>query len=95
MMSQYGIYLPLPIVAALLALAYGITIHHAWISAILTFGLVILGGWLYGPMGQIIAVIVSALVIYVLFGLPEQRRQAHEEAVREREAVHLPNEEDL
>ena len=95
MMSRYGIYLPLPIVAALLALIYGAGIGHAWASGILTFALVMLGGYLYGAVGQIIAVVVSALVIFLLFTLPAHRKQAHEEAKRERDFARLPNEEDL
>ena len=95
MISRYGIYLPIPVVAALLALVYGISIHHAWISAILTFVLVMIGGWIYGPLGQVIGVIISALIIFFAFTMPEQKRQAHEETLREREAAQLPNEEDL
>lgn len=93
-MIRYGIYLPLPIVAALLAFMYGLSVRHAWLSAVLTFGLVMLGGWLYGAIGQIIAVVISALIIFFAFTLPEQKRQAHEAAKREREASQLPNEED-
>ena len=95
MISRYGVFLPLPIVAALLAFAYGLSIHHAWISAILTFALVMLGGWLSGPFGQVGGVVVSALIIFIAFKVPEHKRQAHEEARREREVTQLPNEEDL
>ena len=95
MISRYGIYLPIPVVAALLALVYGISIHHAWVSAILTFALVMIGGWIYGPLGQVVGVIISALIIFLAFALPEHRRQAHEDAKRAREAAQLPNEEDF
>ena len=95
MLSKYGLYLPLPIVAALLAFIYGQTIRHAWLSMIITFCLVMLGGLLWGAYGQVAAVIVSALIIFFAFTLPEQRRQAAEEAKRDREAEHLPNEEDM
>ena len=94
MISRYGIYLPIPVVAALLALVYGISIHHAWISGILTFALVMIGGWLAGPIGQVVGLILSALIIFVAFTMPEHKRQAHEEARRAREAAQLPNEED-
>ena len=94
MISRYGIYLPIPVVAALIALVYGISIHHAWISGILTFALVLIGGWIGGPIGQVVGVIISALIIFLAFALPEHRRQAHEEARREREVMQLPNEED-
>ena len=95
MISRYGIYLPLPAVAALLAFVYGLSIRHAWISAILTFGLVMFGGWKFGAVGQISAVIVSAVVIFLVFSRPEHRRRADEDAKRAREAEQLPNEEDL
>ena len=95
MISRYGIYLPIPVVAALLALVYGIIIHHAWLSGILTFALVMIGGWVGGPVGQVVGVIVSALIIFFAFSLPEHKRQAHEAARREREVTQLPNEEDL
>ena len=54
-----------------------------------------LGGLLYAGIGQIIGVVLSALIIFVFFTLPEQKRAAQEQAVREKEAVHLPNEEDV
>ncbi len=95
MISRYGLYLPLPIVATLLALAYGANVHHPWLSAVITLALTMLGGWIAGAIGQIIGVIVSALVIFAAFTLPEQRRMAHEEEKREREARQLPNEEDM
>ena len=95
MISRYGIYLPIPVVAALLAFVYGASIHHAWISAVLTFALVMLGGWVYGPIGQVVGVVISALIVFFAFTLPEQRHQAHEETKREREAAQLPNEEDM
>ena len=94
-MGRYGIYLPMPVVATLLAFVYGVSIHRGWISAIITFCLVMLGGWLYAAVGQIIGVIVSALIIFLVFWMPEHRRQAHEDLRREREAAQLPNEEDL
>ena len=93
-MSSYVLYLPMPIIATLLAFIYGLSIHRAWVSALLTCVLVVLGGWLYAAIGQIIGVIVSALLIFLIFTLPEQRRRAHEDWRREHEAVHLPNEED-
>ena len=94
MLSHYGLQLPLPIVAALLAFVYGASMRRGWICAILTFALTMLGGWIYAAIGQIVGVVVSALVIFFAFSLPEQRRQAHEDAKREREARQLPNEED-
>ena len=95
MISQYGIYLPIPIVAALLALVYGISIRHGLVSAVLTFALVMIGGWVYGPIGQLTGVAVSALIIFLAFTMPEHKRQAHEQYRREREITHLPNEEDI
>ena len=95
MINRYGLYLPLPIVAALLAFVYGLSIRHAWISAILTFCIVLLGGWLYGAIGQIVCVAISALLIFFIFVLPEHRRQAHEEYRREQDMRNLPNEEDM
>ena len=95
MISRYGIYLPIPVVAALVALVYGLSIHRGLISALLTFALVMIGGWIYGAIGQLIGVIVSALVIFFAFALPEHRHQAQESAKREREITRLRNEEDM
>ena len=95
MISHYGIYLPIPVVAALLALVYGISIHRGLLSAIITFVLVMLGGWIYGPIGQLISVAVSALLIFFVFALPEHKRQAREEYRRAREIDQMRNEEDL
>lgn len=95
MIRRYGLYLPLPIVAALVAFVYGMSVHHAWLSAILTFGLTMLGGWAFGAYGQVGGVIVSALIIFFAFTLPEQRRQSREEAMRDREVERLRNEEDI
>ena len=94
-MSRYGVYLPIPIIAVLLAYFYGRSVHRGWLSAILTFCLVMLGGWLHSAPGQIVGVILSALIIFLAFALPEHKRQAHEELRREREAERLPNEEDV
>ena len=95
MISRYGIFVPLPIVATILAFANGVSIHHPWVSAIVTVALVVIGGWLFGPFGQVGGVVVSALIIFIAFKRPEHRRQAHEAARREREVTQLPNEEDL
>ena len=95
MISRYGIWLPIPVVAALLAFVYGVSIRHAWVSGILTFVFVMIGGWLGGPVGQVVGVVVSALIVFFVFTLPEHRRQANEANQRAREAAQLPNEEDL
>ena len=94
-MSSFGNYLPIPIVATLLALIYGLSIHRAWISALLTLCLVVLGGCICGLLGQFIGVILSALVIFIAFTRPEEKRKAHEAARRAHEVKHLPNEEDI
>lgn len=94
MISRYGGSLPLPLVAMLVAFIYGWIVHRALPSAIITLCLTLIGGRIYGPIGQIIGVVVSALIIFFAFTLPEQRRQAHEAARRDREAAQLPNEED-
>ena len=94
MLSRYGLYLPLPIVAALLAFIYGQSIRHAWLSMILTFCLAMLGGLIWGAVGQIVGVALSAVIIFFAFALPEQRRQANEEDRRAKDAEQLPNEED-
>lgn len=89
-----AICIPVSIVAALLAFVYGRSVRHAWLPAIITFALTMLGGLLFKGVGQIAAVVLSALVIFIFFTLPEQKRLAQEEAARAREAEHLPNEED-
>lgn len=87
--------IPVSIVAALLAFFYGKSIRRAWLSAIITFVCVMVGGLLYKGVGQIIGVVVSALIIFVCFTLPEQKRIAQEQATRLKEVEHLPNEEDI
>lgn len=89
-----GIYLPVPIVAALVAYFYGRSIHSAWLPAVITFVCVLLGGVLYAGVGQIVGVVVSALIIFFAFTHPAQRRAAEEAAAREKDAATLPNEED-
>ena len=61
-----GIYLPVPVVAAVLAYFYGRTIHNAWLPAVITFVLVLVGGLLFQGVGQIAGVVVSALLIFLL-----------------------------
>ena len=79
--------LPVLIVATVLAFVYGVTnsMGHAFIQALITFACVLVGGLLYQGVGQIVAVIVSALIIFVFFTMPAHRRKAQEEADRERE----------
>ena len=79
--------LPVLIVATILAFIYGVTssLSHACLQALITFVCVLVGGLLYKGVGQIVAVVVSALLIFVFFTLPAQRRKAREEADRERE----------
>ena len=89
-----GIYLPVPVVAAVLAYFYGRTIHSAWLPAVITFVLVLVGGLLFQGVGHIAGVVVSALLIFLLFTHPAQKRAAEEAAAREKDASTLPNEED-
>ena len=90
-----GIYLPVPVVAAILAFFYGRTIRNAWLPAIITFVCVLVGGLLFQGVGQIAGVVVSALIIFLLFTHPAQKRAAAEAAKREKDANTLPNEEDM
>ena len=94
-MAHMAICIPVAVVAALLAFFYGKSVRHAWLPALITFVCAMLGGLLYAGVGQIIGVVLSALIIFICFTLPEQRRAAQEQAIREREAAHLPNEEDV
>ena len=89
-----GIYLPVPVVAAVLAYFYGRTIHSAWLPAIITFVLVLVGGLLFQGVGQIVGVVISALIIFLLFTHPAQRRAAAEAEARDKVASTLPNVED-
>ena len=89
-----AICLPVSLVAAVLAYFYGKSVHHAWLPALITFACVMLGGLLFEGVGQIAGVVLSALIIFIFFTLPEQKRIAQEEANKAREACHLPNEED-
>lgn len=93
-MIYMTICLPVAIVAALLAFFYGKSVRHEWLSALITFACALIGGIVYSGVGQIIGVVISAVIIFLFFTLPEQRRAAQEQAIREREAAHLPNEED-
>ena len=90
-----GILLPVPIVAAALAFIYGRTIHHAWLPALITFCCVLLGGLLWDGIGEIVGVVVSALIVFLACTLPAQRRAVQEEAEREKDASQMPNEEDM
>ena len=90
-----GIYLPVSVVAAVLAFFYGRTIRHAWLPAIITFCCVLLGGILYAGIGQIVGVVLSALIIFLAFTRPAQRHAVQEESEREKDASQLPNEEDI
>ena len=78
---------PVLIVATILAFVYGVTTSmlHGCVSAAITFACVLAGGLLYQGVGQIIAIIVSALIIFFAFTLPAHRRKAQEEAARERD----------
>ena len=89
-----GIYLPVPVVEAVLAYFYGRTIHSAWLPAAITFVLVLMGGLFFQGVGQIVGVVVSALLIFLLFTHPAQRRAAAEAEARDKDASTLPNEED-
>ena len=77
--------LPVLIVATVLAFVYGasLSIRHAVIEAVITFACVLAGGLLYKGVGQIVAVVISALIIFLAFTLPAHRRKAMEEADRE------------
>jgi len=80
--------LPVLVVATILAFVYGLATAnagHAVIQALITFVCVLVGGLLYKGVGQIAAIIVSALIIFFAFTLPAHRRKAAEEADRERE----------
>lgn len=80
--------LPVLIVATILALVYGIAtanFGHAIIQALITFACVLVGGLLYKGVGQIVAIVISALIIFLAFTLPAHYRKAAEEADRERE----------
>lgn len=89
-----AICIPVSVVATLLALFYGRSVRHTWLPALITFLSTMAGGLIFRGVGQIAGVVFSALIIFVCFTLPEQRRAAQEEANREREAQRLPNEED-
>ena len=89
-----GISRPVPVVAAVLAYFYGRTIHSAWLPAAITFVLVLMGGLFFQGVGQIVGVVVSALLIFLLFTHPAQRRAAAEAEARDKDASTLPNEED-
>ena len=83
-MGNLGILLPVPVVAAVVAYFYGRSIHSAWLPAIITFICVLVGGLLFQGVGQIAGVVLSALIIFLLFTHPAQKRAAEEAAAREK-----------
>ena len=87
--------IPVSVVATLLAFIYGRNVRHAWLPAIITFVCTMAGGLLFKGIGQIAGVVISALIIFVFFTRPEQKRLALEMAAREKEAENLRNEEDI
>lgn len=93
-MGNLGILLPVPVVAAVVAYFYGRSIHSAWLPAIITFAIVMAGGLIYSAIGEMIGVVVSALLIFLLFTYPAQRRATAEAEARDKDASTLPNEED-
>ena len=86
-----GIYLPVSVVAAVVAFFYGRTIRHAWLPALLTFCCVLLGGILYAGVGQIVGVVLSALIIFLVFTRPAQRRAVLQAAHRAKDLSQLPH----
>ena len=94
-MAHMAICIPVSVVTAALAFIYGKSVRHGWLSALITFVFSMLGGLLYKGVGQIIGVVLSALIIGIFFALPEHKRLAREEVARAREEAHLPNEEDV
>jgi len=87
--------IPVTIVATVLAFFYGKSVKHGWLSALITFAIVLASGLLFEGVGQIAGVVLSAFIIFICFARPEMKRAAREQADREREAEHLPNEEDV
>lgn len=94
-MAHMAICIPVSLVAAAVALAYGKSIGRAWPSALITFAVTLLSGFFYKGVGQIFGVILSALIIFLVFARPEHKRIAQEEAAKDKEFNHLPNEEDM
>lgn len=93
-MAHMAICIPVSIVASALAFVYGKSVRHAWLPALITFACSMLGGLLFNGVGQIVGVVLSALVIFIFFTLPENKRLAQEEDARAKDATRLPNEED-
>lgn len=93
-MASMAMCFPVSFVAGLLALFYGQTVRHAWLPGFITFAITMISGLFFGGVGQIGGVVVSALIIFLFFTRPEQKRLAQEQAAREQEAKNLPNEED-
>lgn len=94
-MAHMAICIPVSVVTAVLAFFYGKSVGRGWPSAIITFICTMVGGSLFSGVGQIAGVILSALIIFLFFARPEHKRIAHEQAVKEHEFNHLPNEEDI
>ena len=93
-MAHMAICIPVSVVAAALAFVYGKGLKHPWLPALITFVCSMLGGLLFEGVGQIIGVVLSALIIFVFFSRPLQKQMAREQAEREKDAESLINEED-
>lgn len=90
--------LPVLIVVTVLAFACGKANSSSWLNALLqaaiTFGCVLVGGLMFAGVGQIVGIGVSAVIIFVFFSLPKQKKENSEEMHQEMEVQRNMNEED-
>lgn len=90
--------LPVLIVVTILAFACGKGSGSSWLNALLqaaiTFVCVMVGGIAFAGIGQIIGIGVSAVIIFVFFSLPKQKRKNNEKTQQEARVEQQLNEED-
>ncbi len=90
--------LPVLIVVTVLAFACGKANGNSWLNALLqaaiTFVCVLVGGLIFAGIGQIVGIGVSAVIIFLFFSLPNQKKKHSEAMRREMDVQHNLNEED-
>lgn len=90
--------IPVLLVATVLTFIYGRCLCHAWIPALIqgaiTFVCVLIGGLTHQGLGQIIGILLSAVIIFFIYVLPVERRRTREEMEKALKTHVEMNEED-
>ena len=90
--------LPVLIVVTVLAFACGKANGNSWLNALaqaaITFVCVLIGGLCFSGVGQIVGIGVSAVIIFIFFSLPNQKKHNSEAMRKEMDRQKNMNEED-